>query len=93
MGNELKPLSRPGPPRKTCCALGKINNKSEFKVNTCSLSLSQTVRSTYREGVDQVPAQLLCQKVGDPTSLHNLRELGRVAKRIWKPELKSQRRK
>lgn len=31
---------------------------------------------THWKGVDQVPAELLCEEVGDSTAEHDLRELG-----------------
>lgn len=42
---------------------------------------------TYWKSVDQVPAELLREEVGDSTAEHNLGELSRVTERIWKPEL------
>lgn len=44
---------------------------------------------THRKGVDQVPAELLCQEIRNAAALHDLRKLGWVAKRVWKPELKN----
>lgn len=44
---------------------------------------------THREYIDQVPAELLCQETRNATALHYLRELGRVAKGVWQPELRN----
>lgn len=48
--------------------------------------------SAYGKGVNQVPAELLCQEIGNATALHYLRQLSRVAKRVRKPELKRTRK-
>ena len=41
----------------------------------------------YRELICQAPAELLCEEVLDTTAIHDLRQLGRVAKRVRQPEL------
>lgn len=71
-----------------CCAVGKRNqNWNLFQERKLFFSSLVPLYVTYREGVDQVPAELLCQETGNATALHYLRKLGWVAKRIWKPEL------
>lgn len=47
----------------------------------CTLGLA------YWKGIDQVPAQFLCQEALDATAKHDLGKLCRVAKRIWQPKL------
>ena len=88
VGSELKPWSRPDLPRKTCCALRE--RKSKLKTSfqgKCSFSCVPG-DFTHRKGVDQVPAELLRQEIRNPAALHDLRKLGWVAERVWKPELK-----
>lgn len=94
-GSELKSLSRRDLPTKMCCALGKGRFKETSRsthFQFVSVWVCYCTVSTHREGVDQIPAQLLCQKVGNTTSPHNLRKLCRVAESIWKPELKETER-
>ena len=43
----------------------------------------------HREGVGKVPAELLCEEVVDPRPVHDLGQLGRVAKCVRQPELHS----
>ena len=39
-----------------------------------------------RESIDQIPAQLLCQEVFDPTQIRNLRQERRVTESIRQPK-------
>ena len=45
--------------------------------------------ATYRKFVDKTPAQFHGQKVLHSHSADDLRELGRVAKCVWQPELQT----
>lgn len=91
----LKLWSHPDLPRKTCYAVARRKQRLKKNKNQGFLNCFDACsnNSTHGKSVDQVPAQLLCQKVRNATTLHYLRKLCRVAKRIWKPELKSNKKK
>lgn len=45
------------------------------------------ISSTYRELVGEIPADFLREKIVDARVSHDLRQLSRVAKSVWQPEL------
>lgn len=86
VGSESKPGSHPALPRKMCCAGGRKESKLKTFFMGKSCTSPRNVHS-YRKGVDQIPAELLCHETGDATASHDLRKLGWVAKSIWQPKL------